>query len=154
MQAKKTLANLMLAFVLVSIGFAIGKETAGNSPSVADAADPAGEDRVIVYYLRSTFRCFQCNMIEHMAGELIRSEFAVHLEDGRLEWRIEDYLKNAELARRYQVSGNIIVLSRRIDGKEVGHRRLDRVMEMVLGDRVAFESYLRDAILGMLGDAP
>ena len=158
MTARKIIGRLLLAFVLVSVGYAIGRETAPTPASaplplaVAESPGAAGESRVVVYYLHSTFRCMTCNLIESTTEELIRTEFAEAVKAGRLEWKPVDYLQNEFLADRYNVSGNLIVVARFKDGREAAARRLERVMELV-HDREAFLRYVRQAIEESLKEA-
>ena len=154
MTARKIIGRLLLAFVLVSVGYAIGRETAKvpAAPLPADPARAAGGSKVVVYYLHSTFRCETCNRIESTTDELIRTEFADAVKAGRLEWKPVDYLQNGELAERYNVGGNLIVVARFKDGREVGARRLDRVMELA-NNRDAFIEYVRQAIEESLKEA-
>ncbi|MCG3180344.1 MAG: hypothetical protein BIFFINMI_02703 [Phycisphaerae bacterium] len=158
MNGKKVLSRLLLAFVLVSVGVAIGRtiernrSAGGGTVQSADQLAPTtqptaggGERKVIVYYCHATFRCATCNAIEAMTDELIRTEFADALASGRLEWKPVDYLQDERLAAHYSVGGNMIVVARFRDGREVGARRLDRVMELA-NDRAKFLDYLHPAI--------
>ena len=162
MNGKKALSRLLLAFVLVSIGVAIGKEIersraaaragdagpAGATSGSGSATQPAtakGEQKVVVYYLHATIRCVTCNAVEAMTDELIRTEFANALASGRLEWKPVDYLQDEQLANRYKVGGPMIVVARFRDGKEVEARRLDKVMDLA-NDRAKFMDYVRPAI--------
>ena len=53
---KKLLTRSLLAFALVSIGFAFGKHSI--KPAQPEVEPSSGEGRhVAVYYLHSTFRC-------------------------------------------------------------------------------------------------
>ncbi len=157
MKVKRTISKLLLAFVLVSIGVAIGKEIAANqtgptAPVTSAPWAPQGGHKVVVYYLHSSVRCVTCNAVESMTDELIRTEFADALKSGRLEWKQVDYLQNEQLAERYNVGGNMIVVARFLDGKEVGTRRLDKVMHLV-GDRARFLDYVRTAISELMAEA-
>lgn len=166
MNGKKTLSRLLLAFVLVSIGVAIGKEIergraaarsgdAGpsgttNSPgSTTQPTTAKGEQKVVVYYLHATIRCVTCNAIEAMTDELIRTEFADAIASGRLEWKRVDYLQDEQLASRYNVGGNMVVVARFQDGKEVQAKRLNKVMDLA-NDRAKFMDYVRSAIVESL----
>jgi hypothetical protein len=99
----------------------------------------------VVYYLHATFRCATCNAIEAMTDELIRTEFADALASGRLEWRRVDYLQDEQLASHYKVGGNMVVVARFRDGKEVQAKRLDKVMDLA-NDRARFLDYVRPVI--------
>jgi len=151
MKAKKVISNLLLAFVLISIGFAIGKETALNGARKAKAGEAAtttqtsGSNKVIVYYMHQTFRCVTCNQIEAMTGELIRTGFAKELADGRLEWKRENFQENEDMARRYNVASSSVVVVRMRDGKEVAHQTLDKVWTLV-GKPEEFAAYVGGAI--------
>lgn len=153
MKAKKIIGKLLMAFVLVSIGFAVGKEVekgrAGASASPAVPAPGDGQDKTIVYYMHASFRCVTCNRVESMGAELVRSEFADAVRDGRMEWKAVNYQENDDLANRYKVGGNMIVVVRFRGGKEVASRRLDRVMELA-NKRGEFMPYVRNGIQAVL----
>jgi len=152
-KAKKITANLLLAFVLVSIGFIAGKETVLRSAN-PDAENPAQSpeeqahlsgDRVILYYMHATFRCFTCNNIESMAKEVVENDFAEALADGRLEWQTVNFQENMALGRRYGVGTSTLVISRMKDGKEVNFQRLDEVWQKV-GNPQAFKQYVDEMV--------
>jgi len=152
MKAKKIIGKLLLAFVLVSIGFAIGKEVERNRAGAQAQAAPTatGEDKVIVYYMHATFRCVTCNLVESTGEELVRTEFGDAVKAGRLEWRPVNYQENDDMAKRYNVGGNMIIVAKFAGGKEIEHKRLDRVMELA-GKRDEFIPYVRSAIQELLG---
>lgn len=152
MKAKKIIGRLLLAFVLVSIGFAIGKEVERNHRQADAQGAPtvAGEDKVVVYYMHATFRCVTCNLVESTGEELIRTEFADAVKTGRLEWRPVNYQENEDLGKRYNVGGNMIVVAKFVGGKEIANKRLDRVMELA-SKRDEFMAYVRSAVQELLG---
>jgi hypothetical protein len=151
MTTQKALSNLLLGFVLISIGFAIGKETALNGArktragEVAAVIQPAGSDQVIVYYMHQTFRCVTCNQIEAMTGELIRTDFAKELQDGRIEWKKVNFQENEDLAKRYNVASSTVVVVRLRNGKEIGHQSLDEIWTLS-NDREEFIKYVSGAL--------
>jgi len=153
--AKKLVARLLLAFVLVSIGFAVGKEVTlrsvqANRADGAAAAEPAERgDRVIVYYMHATIRCVTCNTIETMAGKLVDSAFAEAKRAGKLAWKDVDFQENEDLAKRYDVVSSCIVVVHQQDGKDVAFKRLDDVW--LLTDKPQeFNEYVAKAILAYL----
>lgn len=155
MNAKTIIGRLLLALVLVSVGFAIGKEVERNrlasQPQPAGPVVVAGQDKVIVYYLHATFRCTTCNLVESMGEQLVRTEFAQAVAANQLEWKAANYQEDSQLANRYNVGGNMIVVARFRDGQEVATRRLDRVMELA-NSREEFLAYVRGAIKELLED--
>lgn len=137
------ITKVLLLFVIFSIGFAVGKEFSRTEESFIPEARIEGS--VVVYYLRSSFRCWQCNMIEVYTEEIIQEDFNEQTEAGLLEWRVVDYLQNRELADRYNISGNTVVVTRYEDGDEISYILLDQVMEKVL-NYDEFMEYVREAI--------
>ncbi|HUW32662.1 MAG TPA: nitrophenyl compound nitroreductase subunit ArsF family protein [Planctomycetota bacterium] len=153
--AKKLLAKLLLAFVLISIGFAIGKEVTLRrvqaSRSGASAIQPNEQgDKVIVYYMHATIRCVTCNSIEAMTAKLIDSAFGDAKKAGKLVWKEVDFQENEDLAKRYDVVSSCIVVVHQRDGKQVAFQRLDDVW--LLADKPQqFNEYVAKAILAYLG---
>ena len=153
MRAKRIIGKLLLTFVLVSVGFAIGKEVTlrrlAGGQSHAAASAPADGNQVVVYYLHATIRCATCNKVEALADELIRTEFAEPLRQGRLAWKKADFMKDEALANRYNVSGSMIVVVRFEGGKQVDCRRLEDVLALA-NRRERLLAYVREAIRASL----
>ena len=111
---KNIIKNLLLAFVLLSIGFAIGKNTALQSSGKTDT--PGGNAKsgqyLRVYYTHANVRCETCNNIEKMTHELLESKFKKELIDGRIEWQVVNFQENDAFAKKFDVttSGVIVVL--------------------------------------------
>jgi len=129
---RKTIVAVLLCFALVSVGFAIGKEatlrrlrSAGRAGSATSA--PAAAREVVVYYMYPTVRCISCNRIEAAAQEVVSTDFAAAVRDGRLRWQVVNIHENDDLARRYGVAGSTVVVVSRRDGRDDGFRRLDEV---------------------------
>lgn len=144
MKAKRIVRGVLLGFVAISIGFAIAKEFVVTS---AQLAEPPSGDRTVVFYMHATFRCATCNRVESTAQTLIATEFSGPVNDGSLEWVPVDFQQNEELADRYTVSGNMIVVVRFKDGKEVCRKRLANVMDLAVDgkwDRIRTD--LRQAV--------
>lgn len=152
MQANKIIGKVLLAFVLLSIGFLLGKTTTRSPAPASDPAEPAaasGQDRVVVYYMHASFRCPTCNRAESMGEELLREEFAEALQAGRLQWQAVNWQENEALARRYKVSGPMFVVVKYQEGREVESRRLDRILALV-NNPDAFRSYVRPVVQELL----
>ena len=134
-KVRKSITIVLLCFVLISIGFAIGKEVTlrrmqaqqgGPGPSTA----PAGGSEVVVYYMYPTVRCITCNRIEAAAHKVVHEDFADALQAGLLRWQAVNIHENEELARRYDVATSTVVVARRRGGREEGFERLDRVWSL------------------------
>ena len=157
MKLKKVVANLLMAFVLVSIGFAMGKQTArqsGDQPDTANApaSQPApGPHKVVVYYMHATFRCPTCNGAEARTEKLVHGRFGRSVMAGRLEWKPTNFQQNEDLASRYDVIGPMVVVVRRQGDKDVEYKRLERVLELASRPE-EFDKYVGDAIRASLGE--
>ncbi len=157
MKAKEIVGKVLMAFVLVSIGFAVGKEMtfraiAQNNgdpkQSVAAAGENTGEpaqDKVIVYYMHATFRCFSCNTIETMANAVVENDFADALADGRIEWRTVNFNENVAMAQRYGVSAPTVVLVKMRGDEHIDANRLDEVWTKN-NNPEAFKQYIKENI--------
>jgi hypothetical protein len=145
--ARKLLVLVLLVFVAVSLGAAIWRQVRprpdGDSHGPADIA--VAQDKTIVYYMHATFRCVACNAVESAGQQVVQSEFSDDVKAERLEWQPVDYQENEPLAKQYNVAGNMIVVARFRNGKEVETRRLDQVME--LADKPErLKAYIREGI--------
>jgi len=153
--------NSLLAFVLISIGFVLGKHSAqrGARPtdeavkSLGSSADAAELDvRVRVYYLHSTFRCVTCNTIEKMTRDLLDQQFSEALADGRIEWREVDFQENEALAKQFDVIASCVVVAKVRGDTVEAYKRLDETWTL-MKDSARFNAYVGEAIQGYLPDS-
>ena len=154
MTARKAISLLLLAFVLVTVGFILGKETTLRSQQRAvtrgaAASQPAG-DKVIVYSMHQTYPCVTCTAIEKLTDQLLKTQFASELQSGQLEFRQEDFQKNEELAKRYDLASSTVVVVQMRGGREVRHKRLDDVWTAI-SNADKFNTYVGGAIREFLG---
>lgn len=154
---RKAIGNILLWFVLITIGFCIGKEVTLRSLQKAEALaqnakqEPvAPVEKTIVYYMHGTARCTTCNTIEKQAKELVNREFAKELEGGRLEWQLINYEEREDLAKRYNVTSNGVVLARVKDGKDIRPSQILEDVWTLWDERPKFDKYVADAIRGFL----
>ena len=129
--ATRWAARLLVWFVLVSIGFATGRDvtmrrlrSAQTTPAESATPTAAGE-QLLAYYMHGTFRCVTCNELEKAAQAVLRGDFEQELASGRIIWKEVDFDAQPVLAKKYDVSASTLVLVRMRDGKEVSFRRLD-----------------------------
>ncbi len=151
---KNIIKNLLLAFVLLSIGFAIGKNTVRQSSGKTDTpVENAKSGQYLrVYYTHANVRCETCNNIEKMTHNLLESKFKKELIDGRIEWQVVNFQENDVFAKKFDVTtSGVIVVS--MDGeKVVDYERLDDVWTL-LGEPTAFNAYLEKAFRKFLSTA-
>ena len=155
-RAKNITRSALLAFVLVSIGFVLGKEvtarrqtpaTGPKSPAPVATSDKpvATTDKVVVYYLHTTFRCVTCNEIERLTKALVETEFADDLAAGRIQWREANFQQDESLAKRYEVVSSCVVVVNIQGDKETDFQRLDDVWTRYQ-DPADFNGYVGAAI--------
>jgi hypothetical protein len=161
MNAKHVIARLLLAFVIFSVGYAVGKEVAQRRMAAAVPAPvaPAGEspaagegqETLSVLFLHATFRCTTCNRIEALAKDVVETEFADELASGRIAWRSANFQMEPDLARRYGIGTSSLLLSRSRDGQEVGFENLAEVWTRI-GDEASYRQYVADRIRAQWAD--
>lgn len=149
--------NLLVGIVLVTVGFALGKEMTLRSVRKASPEAPspkseaARQEKLIVHYFHATVRCVTCNTMEKLTHELLTARFAAELADGRIEWKVVDFQEEEALAQRYEVISSGVLLARVRDGKDVAVERLDETWTLV-NDPPAFSAYVEAGIRKQLGD--
>ena len=148
-RAKNILTKVLLAFVLISIGFAMGKHSVRSDSSLADQPAAQG-DYVAVYYMHSTFRCVTCNTIEKMTKNLLDKSYHEHLADGRIRWQDVDFQENEALAKQFEIVSSCVVVAQIEKGKVTGFKRLDEVWTLMKKPD-QFRRYIGDAINSYLG---
>jgi hypothetical protein len=145
---KKILTNSLLAFALISIGFALGKHSVRTDRPTSSL--PKGNGRqVAVYYLHSTFRCVTCNTIEKMTRELLDNSYSKQLADGKIQWIEDDFQENDALAKPFEVVASCVVVADMKDGIILDFKRLEEVWTL-MKDPEAFNRYISNAIDGYL----
>ena len=142
----------LLGFVLVTIGFAIGKEWTLRRVQMAASPDTVSGDTVIVYYAHATIRCVTCETIERLTHETLGEQFAAEKADGRLVFKAVNFQEDMAFAAQYEIVANCVVVSKITQGQEVRHRRLDEVWDLY-EDPPAFKQFLGDVIRAHLDSA-
>lgn len=138
--------NLLLAFVFISIGYALGKNSLKPSSNTATA----GNTGITVYYLHTTFRCSTCNRIEKQTIELLNREYAPELRDGKITIAKVNFQENETLAKKFGVLASCVVVAKTEDGKITSFERLDKVWDL-LDKPDEFNRYINAAIKKILG---
>lgn len=143
--------------VFISIGFSLGKEATRRSVSkkiqppltAPQVATQGEEQKIVVYYMHTTFRCVTCNQIEKMTRTLVETEFGEALKDGRLEFKEVNFQKDEELAKRYNVGTGCVIVAKIANGKDIEFEMLQDVWTLY-SEPSKFNEYLSSAIRSYL----
>lgn len=145
---KKILTRVLLVFVLISIGFALGKHSVKSDAPPLSFSGAKGH-QVVVYYLHSTFRCVTCNSIEEMTRELLNNSYRSEMDAGTIRWIEADFQENETLATDFEVAASCVVVANMVDGRISDYKRLDKVWTL-MDDPETFNAYISNAIDGYL----
>ena len=146
MRSKRVITVALLLFVAASLAFLVFKQVRQKEVAV-QAADSAATQRpgrrVVAYYFHATQRCATCRIIEAHSDEAVHSNFASELARGTLEWRAVNVQlpENRHFVQDYQLFTKSLVLVEFKDGRETGHKVLEKTWELV-GDKAAFVDYV------------
>ncbi|MFW5870288.1 MAG: nitrophenyl compound nitroreductase subunit ArsF family protein [Candidatus Sumerlaeota bacterium] len=161
MKYRQYISRGLLAFVLITIGFSLGRQTApsssqgpGTQAEAGDSRTPdaASEEKIVVYSAHMTFRCWECNQIEALTEELLNKEFSEEMEVGMIEYRTVDYMQDTEFAGRYNIASSTLVVARFDGDQPVDFERLDEVWTKSRKPE-EFKAYVRSAIEAQLDQA-
>ena len=144
LQVNKILTYGLLAFVFVSIGFALGKHSI-KTERPPDSLSNGNGHYVAVYYLHSTFRCVTCNTIEKMTRELLDKAYRNELAEGKIQWIEDDFQENEALANQFEVVASCVAVAELEDGAVLNYERLDEVWTKMM-DTEAFDRYISETI--------
>lgn len=139
----KFLKNILLAFVLISIGFSLGKHYTTKKSVVAD--DTKNISLVRVYYMHATLRCSTCNSIEKMTEQLLEEKYLQEMVDDKIEFVEVNFQENEILAKKFDVLASCVVVAKIEAGKIVAHQRLDKVWTL-FQKPAEFNAYISKAV--------
>ncbi|PKN96434.1 MAG: hypothetical protein CVU43_20745 [Chloroflexi bacterium HGW-Chloroflexi-5] len=149
---KKVATNLLIAFVLITIGFSLGKHSVLNRMTADAAAISTSNSSlhdlkkaVKIFYMHSTFRCVTCNDVEARTLELIDKEFAELKQSQKLLWQEVNFQENEALAKLFEVVASCVVVAVVENGQVVDFVRLDETWTL-LEKPEEFNAYIRTAI--------
>jgi len=161
MDQKKSVAVMkqaLLAFLLITIGFALGKEVTLRRARQAEtettrSVQPSGINKIVVSYAHATQRCVNCNTIERLVRETIAEQFPEAVAQERLAFKEVNYQEDTAFARDYAIAANSVILHRIVQGQESDYQNLDRIWEL-FRNAPAFKQYLAEAIRTDLANLP
>lgn len=146
---KHIVTNLLLIFVLITVGYSLGKhntlaKTTVVSNQIMGSNGSGDKMHVRIFYMHSTFRCVSCNDIEARALAVADKEFAAQKVDGTLSWVDVNFHENETLAKQFDVVASCIVVAVMRGSEIVSFERLDEVWTLVEKPQ-EFDSYVRNA---------
>ena len=138
----KVFKNVLIIFVLVSIGFALGKHSVAKKTVQEDTKKAS---LVRVYYMHGTLRCTTCNSIQRMTEQLLEDKYLQEMVDDKIEFTEVNFQENENLAKRFDVLASCVVVAKIQAGKIVAHQRLDKVWTL-FQKPAEFNAYISKAI--------
>jgi hypothetical protein len=152
----KAASLLLFACACFGAGFLVGRDAdTVNSPGEGKAGPspcgPRAVRQVIAYYFHPTVRREACTRMETRAEDVIRKEFPAHVALEEIVWRTAnlDEPWNRDFVERYGLESSALVLVSTFDGRELGHRVLDR-LPLLVDDEEAFTEYVRTQLIAVL----
>lgn len=147
---KKNITLILIAFIVVSVGYMFIKDSQGQSKT-ADPSDSeiqtstqtdsnpvvaqpaASKNKVVVYYLHGNKRCANCIAFEEYTNEAIKNGLADKLQDGSLELKVlnTDEPENAHYVTDFQLTTKAVVIVKFKDGVQTNWKNLDKIWDLV-----------------------
>ena len=150
----KIIKNLLLAFILISIGFSLGKykyKSQAKESSASEIINQENQYFIHVYYMHSTFRCTTCNTIEKMTKELLEKNYKSELDEKQIIFSEVDFQSNENLAKEFQITSSCVVVALEKNGTTTDFRRLDDVW-ILLEKPDEFNKYISNTINSYLNE--
>lgn len=143
-RVKQILRAVLLGFIMVSITYAIFRETKHHIVN-PEGAQPKTtlKHQLIAYYFHGNARCQSCLKIENYSADTIRSKFGDQLKTGVLQWKVinVEEQENSHYVQDYKLYTKSVVLVELVDGKQVQWKNLEKVWDY-LGEPKQFSAYI------------
>jgi hypothetical protein len=164
---------VLIAFIIVSIGYAAFKATGGQKKTLegpvavvatpaavnagteaAIAATAAEKAKVMLYYLHPTGRCSRCIAMEKYSQEAVEKYFSKQVGNGSLEFKSlnTDEPQNSHFVQDYQLVTKSLVITLVKGGKEQKYENLKGIWEHS-GNQEAFHQYVKANVENYLKEA-
>lgn len=154
MTPKSVIRVLLLILAVGAMSYVVSRPWwAGAASSAPEPIDARAE--VLVYYFSMGKECATCDQIEAWTRETVERAFAEELASGRVVWRKIDLDApgNSHYASDYDLFTKSVVVARLAHGVEVHWTNLRDVWNLV-GNRPAFEHYIRSEVQAALDETP
>ncbi len=103
---------------------------------------------LIVYCFHPTERCPNCEKIESYTREVLEKSFAGPLKQGQLVCRVANYEspENAHFVDEYKILASCVVLVDARSGRAEAPKNLQQQAWELVGDKEAFQNFVRGEI--------
>lgn len=109
--------------------------------------------RIDVMYFHGTLRCQSCIIIEENTKNSVYELFEKQLEDSTITITSIDFIEpeNEHFQKDYKFDVQTLIVSKKIDGKEVKWKNLDKIWDYS-GDYNKYKHYIKKEINKLLLD--
>jgi hypothetical protein len=116
------------------------------------AKEKKAEHKVIVYYFHNKVRCSNCIKFENYTNELMQSNFADAIKQGRLQWKVVDWEKsgNEHFLKDYGLYTKAVVVVDTKNGKQTRYKNPEGIWQLV-NDKSGFQEYVAGEVNSFLG---
>jgi len=148
---------ILLLFVAATVGKlvldAVGEEPPPGEP-VAEVPVSDGHDTLIVWFIHTDVRCWNCNTIEKLAHETLTERFADELASGAVQWRVVnmDEPGNEHYGEDFALLTSSVVLAETKGEVVEDWKNLSRVWDLVT-EEAEFKDYVEKGVRGFLGES-
>ena len=156
MKAKTVATSALLAFVIASVVFLVGKEAWRSTPGSGTGGPsagppPGGGSSVIAYYFHGTFRCASCVKVEALSRKAVVEGFPEEIRSGRLAFREVniDEPENRRFLEEYRLSSQSLVIVQVRDGRQVRWQNMEKVWTLLDSEK-EFIPYVRGGVSAFL----
>lgn len=125
----------------------------GNNPRKTTASDPQS-DGVEVLCFHGAQRCTTCIAIENGAKEVVETQFADLIEEGKVRFQIIDLTQSEgeALAERYEVTWSSLFVNKWQDGKETVNNLTEFAFATARSNPAKFKAELKTEIEKLLAE--
>ena len=103
--------------------------------------------RIDVMYFHATMRCQSCLTIEEFTRNSVNSSFEKELKDSSIKLTILDFQdeKNEHFQDDYKFETQTLIISKKIDGKEVKWKNLEKIWDY-MNNYEKFRTYVAEEV--------
>lgn len=145
---KKIATKVLWAFALISIGFALGRNTATKKtdpvkPKVSEKSESTR--RLVVYYTHATARCVTCKNIQKTTHAILEKDFKNELDSGTIQWKVVNFQTDEAFAKKFDVAANGVLLAVMHGDKVEKIEKLEEIWTLI-DKPLEFKRYIEKSI--------